>query len=139
MIVNEFIYPLRVHIEDTDFSGLVFHSNYLKFMERARSEWMEEVGLGMNWQQAHKIFFLIHSIQIRFLKPARVHEKIEVVTSIKEIRSASLVYDQYLRPADSTDKMLCRAEIKLACVDETMRPQVIPKTTFLDSMRRILT
>ena len=54
--MNEFIYPLRVHIEDTDFAGIVYHSNYLKFMERARSEWVDEVGIGMDWQREHQIY-----------------------------------------------------------------------------------
>ncbi|RDI41825.1 YbgC/FadM family acyl-CoA thioesterase [Aquicella lusitana] len=136
---NQFTYLLRIHIEDTDFAGVVYHSNYLKFMERARSEWAEQVGLGMTWQREHQIYFPVHAAHILFLKPARVHDKVEVVTSIKAVRPASLVYEQYLRLAHEPDKMLCKAEIKIACVDLDMRPRAIPYAPFLEMIRRELT
>lgn len=138
-MINEFIYPLRVHIEDTDFAGVVYHSNYLNYMERARSEWVEQLGLGINWQREHEIYFPVHSINIQFLKPARLHEKLEVVSSLKAIRRASMVYDQYLRPVDAPDKILCEAEIKLACTDYNMRPRPIPEVQILETIRRVLT
>ena len=127
MIEREFVYPLRVHIDDTDFLGSVYHANYLKFMERARSEWMEELGFGIRWQQANRIAFLVHSLQMRFLKPAALHELVEVASLIKMVRSASLVFDQYLRLAGSPDKIFCIAEIKVACVDSKMQPAAIPE------------
>ena len=80
-----------------------------------------------------------HSANIQFLKPARVHEKIEVVSIIKAIRPVSLVFDQYLRLANNKDKILCKAEVKLACVDEAMQPRHLPAAPFLDLIRRILT
>jgi acyl-CoA thioester hydrolase len=122
-----FIYPVRVHIEDTDCTGLVFHSNYLNFMERARSEWIDQLGLTMEWQRQHKIMFVVHSANIQFLKPARAHDRLEVVSSVKSRRRASLIFDQYLRPAQAPDKILSKAEIKIACVDENMRPCAMPE------------
>jgi acyl-CoA thioester hydrolase len=127
--MNKFIYPLRVHIEDTDFAGVVYHSNYLNFMERARSEWLEEIGLGIIWQREHKIYFPVHSVYIEYIKPARLHEKVEVVSSIRELRRASIVFDQCLRLTDSPDKMLSKAEVRIACTDETMRPRAIPEVS----------
>ena len=115
---NEFIYPLRVHIEDVDFAGVVYHGNYLNYMERARSEWGETMGMGITWQREQRRYFVVHSANIAFLKPARLHEKVEVISKIKMIRPASIVYDQYLRPAGSADKILFTAEIKIACVDD---------------------
>jgi acyl-CoA thioester hydrolase len=138
-IENQFIYSLRVHIEDVDFAGVVYHSNYLNYMERARSEWAEQMGMGIDWQREHRIYFPVHSANIVYVKPARLHEKVEVVTSIKEVRQASIVYDQYLRLAGTSDKILCKAEIKIACVSEDMRPRPIPEITTLDTIRRILT
>lgn len=124
---GEFIYPLRIQIEDTDCTGLVFHSNYLNFMERARSEWIDQLGLGLDWQQRHKICFVVHSAMIRFIKPARAHDRVEVVSAINTLRPASIIFDQYLRLAGSTDKILCKAEIKIACVDENMQPCALPE------------
>lgn len=136
---NEFIYPLRVHIEDTDFAGVVYHSNYLNFMERARSEWVHEMGLGIEWQREHKIYFPVFDVHIKFLKPARLHEKIEVVSKITAIKPASIIFDQHLRLAGSPDTLLCTAEVKVACTDYTMRPRSLPEAPFLESIRRMLT
>lgn len=123
---NEFIYPLRIYFDDTDATGVVYHANYLKFMERARSEWMEQVQYGTNWRDKEDILFLIHSVEIRFLKPAHVHEQVEVVTKIKEVRGASIIFDQHLRLSDATDKILCKAEIRVVCVGRDRRPRALP-------------
>jgi tol-pal system-associated acyl-CoA thioesterase len=138
-MINEFIYPLRIHIEDTDFTGLVYHANYLNFMERARSEWLEKLGYGITWQREQELYFLVHSLQMTFLKPARLHELVEVVTRVKEARAASIIFDQYLRSAQSNDKILCKAEIKIACVDDSMRPRRLPKACLLETIWRTLT
>jgi acyl-CoA thioester hydrolase len=135
---NEFIYPLRVHIEDTDYTGIVFHANYLNFMERARSEWVDALGLGIAWQREHALYFVLHSVSMRFLKPARVHEHLEVVSSLTAIRAASMAFAQCLRFADSPDKLLCKAEIKIACVNNDMQPRPLPELPILETMRRLL-
>lgn len=137
--MNEHIYPTRIHIEDTDFAGVVYHSNYLKFMERARSEWVEELGFGMTWQREHQLYFPVHSLNIQFLMPGRVHEKIEVVSKIIAIGRASFTFSQYLRLALAPDKILCKAEVKIACVTEQMRPRALPDIPSLEPIRRTLT
>lgn len=125
--MKEFIYPLRVYVEDTDCGGIVFHANFLNYFERARSEWAIAEGRGVEWQREHGIGFVISSVKLDFLKPAFLHQKLEVVSRIKETRVASLVYDQYLRLADVKDTILCRAEIKTVCVDQNLRPRPLPK------------
>lgn len=131
MIKNYFVYPLRVHIEDTDFGGVVYHSNYLNFMERARSEWFDELGVGINWQRQQGILFAVHSAKLDFLKPARLHDQVEVVTTITKIGKASIYFLQHLRQKDMPDRIFFKAEIKLACVDTAMRPKLLPKLPFL--------
>lgn len=135
-MTKEYIFPLRVHIEDTDYTGLVYHANYLNYMERARSEWVDSLGFGMDWQKRNNIFFVVHTANIRYIKPARVHERLEVVTTLKSVRPASLIFDQCLRLADMPDKILCKAEIKAACVGEDMQPRAIPDVTILETIRR---
>lgn len=122
----EFIYPLRIHIEDTDCTGTVYHANYLNFFERARSEWIIQLGMGIEWQREHGIIFLMRSINIEFLKPATVHEEVEVVSIIKEKRKASMIFEQCLRSAQDPAKLFCKAEITIACVDTNLRPCAIP-------------
>lgn len=124
--MNSFVFPLKVYIEDTDYAGVVYHSNYLKFFERARSEWAEQLGFGMLWQREQAIYLPVHSIKIDFLKPAKLNDQLEVVSRIIKLKKASLVYDQYLRLCSVPDTILCRAEVKIACVDKSFRPQALP-------------
>lgn len=124
--MNEFIYPFRIYIEDTDFTGIVYHSNYLKYFERARSEWAEASGYGIEWQRDKGILFAICSIKVDYLKPAYLNQQLEVVTRIKEVRPASMLYDQYLRSRERPDTIICKAEIKIACVDLNLRPRTLP-------------
>jgi len=121
------IYPLRVHIEDTDYAGVVYHPNYLNYMERARSEWIDALGLGIDWQREHSVHFTIRSAKIDYLKPALVHQWLEVVSYLRKIRSASLIFEQHLRLRSVPDTIICKAEIKVACIDNTFRPQALPE------------
>lgn len=132
------IYPLRVHIEDTDYTGLVYHANYLNFMERARSEWVDSLGLGIAWRENQGIYLVVHSVNIQYLKPARVHEQLEVVTHVKAIRPASMIFEQCLRFAGMPDKILCKAEVRIACVNNDMLPCALPEATLLETIRRSL-
>lgn len=126
MNTEEFIFPIRIYVEDTDCGGIVYHPNFFKYFERARSEWADARGQGLEWQRQHGIHFVVHSANIKYLKPAFLHQKLEVVSRIKETRPASLVYDQHLRLADLKDTILCKAEIKIACVDKNLKPCVMP-------------
>lgn len=126
--MSEYIYRLRVHIEDTDCSGIVYHPNFLNFFERARSEWAEAVGYGIVWQRQNGILFPVRYAKVDFVRPVTVHQQVEVVTRIQQIRFASIIYDQHLRLADTTDTILCRAEIKIACVDRNLRPCGLPQS-----------
>lgn len=131
--MNQYIFPLRIYYEDTDFYGIVYHANYLNFFERARSEWCEQIGIGTDWQQQLNVYFLIRYANLDYLKPARLHQEVEVVTQISELKKASLVYDQYLRSKASPDTIFCKAKIKVVCVDADLRPQPIP-TLFIEKL-----
>lgn len=130
--MNQFIYPLKVYIEDTDYGGVVYHSNYLKYFERARTEWAEQLGLGIAWQNDQKIYFPVRSANLDYLRPARLGDVLEVVSSIAQLKPASLLYSQYLRLVHTPDTILCKAEIKIACVDHTFKPCVIPRCLLHD-------
>lgn len=138
MVDNLHIFTMRIDAEDTDSLGAVQHSNYLGFMLKARSDWAENLKIGLDWQRQHKIYFAVHSAHIQFIKPALLHQQVEVVSTIRIIRHASMIYDQHLRAVDATDKILCRAEIKVACVDHAMRPCRFPQNPSLTELRRLL-
>jgi len=135
---NKFIFKLRVYIEDTDYGQMVYHANYLKYFERARSEWADQAGFGLDWQKAHKVFFVVHSAKIDFLKPARLFEELEVISRITSVGKASIHFAQYLRLVEDPDKILCKAEVRVATVNENTRACALPKAPFFDSMRRLL-
>lgn len=135
---NEHIYGLRVHTEDTDFAGVVYHSNYLKFLDRARAEWAEEEGIGIAWQREHQILLPVYSVEMYFLLPARLHEHVEVVSQMTEVRGASMQFAQHLRLKQSPHKILCKANVRLACVDLDMRPKALPPAPLFVAIRRKL-
>ena len=124
--MREFTWPVRVYYEDTDAAGLVYHTNYLKFMERARTEWLRQGGHSQERLRAdQRIIFVATAISIRFMKPAFVDDQLEVRSRIAGSRGASLTFHQSIRGQDG--ELLCRAEVKVACLDTgTMRPRRIP-------------
>jgi acyl-CoA thioester hydrolase len=124
--MNQFIFPLKIYIEDTDYSGLVFHSNYLKYYERARSEWIDQNGMDMAWQMQQRIHFVIKSIQIDFLKPVRLGDMVEVVSRVSQVKAASIMFDQHLRLSSANYTILNKAQVHVVCVNEYFQPIGLP-------------
>jgi len=120
-----FTCPIRVYYEDTDAGGVVYHSQYLNFMERARTEWLRSVGLAQSSLRIEeRILFVVHSMQLQFKKPARLDDSLQVVSSLSEMGRGSFVCrQQIMRDA----QVLIEAQVKVACVDaETFKPTAIP-------------
>ena len=123
------VLPVRVYYEDTDAGGIVYHANYLRFMERGRTELLRAVGHDLAAQRAASgINWTVSRLAIRYLKPARLDEKLEVVTSVAELRGASLDLIQQVRRADGrgTGELLSDATLTLACMGPTGRPVRLP-------------
>jgi acyl-CoA thioester hydrolase len=116
---------LRVYWEDTDAGGIVFYANYLKFFERARTEWLRAAGHG---QQAMVdttgAMFVVTSAQLRYLRPARLDDELRITVDPVHIGGASM---RIAQQAWCGDALLCEGEIAIACVDRgTFRPRRIP-------------
>ncbi|HHJ36294.1 MAG TPA: tol-pal system-associated acyl-CoA thioesterase [Gammaproteobacteria bacterium] len=140
---KEFSWPVRVYYEDTDSGGVVYYANYLKFMERARTELLRSIGFELDQiQQETGILFAVHSANIRYRKPARFNDELNVVTTITSLRKASILFKQRVHreaPHHSdTDKRalsvtLAEADIKIACLDankftaRSIPPSIIEK------------
>jgi acyl-CoA thioester hydrolase len=93
--LTEFSWPVRVYYEDTDSGGVVYYANYLKFMERARTELLRSIGYQQDQlQQELGIIFAVHSANIRYKKPARFNDELNVVTSISALGKASIRFKQ---------------------------------------------
>jgi acyl-CoA thioester hydrolase len=118
------VLPVRVYFEDTDFTGLVYHANFLKFCERGRSDFIRLLGIDHQSlaepKQGEPAVFVVRRIEIDFLKPARIDEVLEVVTRCAEIGGATLVLDQEVR-RDGTP--LARAKVSVVLVSHAGKPQ----------------
>jgi acyl-CoA thioester hydrolase len=121
-----FTWPVRVYYEDTDAAGVVYFANYLKFMERARTEWLRQHGSDHNeLAEKNKIAFAVRSLKAEYLKPARLNENLDVKTQIKGIRKASLDFIQTIVRGND---ILVTAETLVACVDTiAFKPVAIPQ------------
>ncbi len=139
---KEFSWPVRVYYEDTDSGGVVYYANYLKFMERARTELLRSIGYQQDELQTELgIIFAVHSANIKYKKPARFNNELNVLTSIVSLGKASMHFKQsiYLEPSQGEAaatgaaspelpaELLSVAEIKIACLNATkFTPQSIP-------------
>jgi acyl-CoA thioester hydrolase len=121
-----FSWPVRVYWEDTDAGGVVYHAGYLRFMERARSEWMRALGVDqMAFKQATGLAFMVRDMHIDFLRPALLDDELSVTVEVKEWRTASILFTQTITRMDGV--CLIRASVRVACVDlQRMRPAPIP-------------
>jgi acyl-CoA thioester hydrolase len=122
------VHPLRVYWEDTDASGVVYHANYLKWFERARTEWLRALGYSQDKLMTEvSIAFTVASIEILYRRPARLDDEVEVFTSIAELKNVSLTFSQVLRRTAAPDEILAKASVRVACVDaKTFMPKRIP-------------
>lgn len=130
--VTQFLWPVRVYYEDTDAGGVVYYANYLKFMERARTEWLRARGLEQDvLRSSQGIIFAVRAVELDFLRPARFNELLEVRTSVVQRGKASLTFGQVVARSQAMDTVLCEGRIKVACVDaETLRARPIPKQIY---------
>ena len=115
-----------MYYEDTDAGGIVYYGNYLKFMERARTEWLRACGIDVaELADTDRLMFTVRAIALDFLKPARLSDNLDVSVAIGRMRKASMELDQAIERAG---EVLCTGQVRLACVDvDTQKPKVMPK------------
>ncbi|MGA7181568.1 MAG: tol-pal system-associated acyl-CoA thioesterase [Thiobacillaceae bacterium] len=119
-----FRWPVRIYWEDTDAGGVVYYANYLKFMERARSEWLRVLGFDQNeLRNELGIVFMVRRVTIEYLKPARYDDLLTISARLEQANRASFVMKQTIE----RDELLCRAEVTLVCVNaQSFKPVRIP-------------
>jgi acyl-CoA thioester hydrolase len=120
-----FPWPVRVYFQDTDAGGVVYHSNYVNFMERARTEWLRTFGYSnAGMMQELGVVFVVRSMKLDYLKPAILDDLLSVTAQVKAIgRSSITVVQTVLRGAE----LLTEAEVYLVCVDvKTFKPVRVP-------------
>ncbi len=121
---GEFRLPVRVYIEDTDAGGIVYYVNYLKFMERARTEFLRGFGYEHYALAGDNYQFVVHSCEIRYHSPGRIDDQLEITAALSRAGRAGLDFVQRVLRGD---ELLCEARIRVACVQaDTLRPCAIP-------------
>jgi len=123
--MTDFEWPIRVYYEDTDSGGVVYHSNYLNFMERARTEWLRSLGFEQDdLISNHQCIFAVHSMQLNFRRPARFNDELVVRSHLLDAVGARMEFKQKIY---RDDELLCEAAVKIACLDANrFRPKSLP-------------
>jgi acyl-CoA thioester hydrolase len=125
--MTDYRFSIRVYWEDTDAGGVVFHANYLRFFERARTEWLRALGIGQQGlRDASNLVFIVSETRVRYLSPARLDDTLHVSVAVREAGRASL---RLAQQAWRDTTLLADGDIRLGCVDAgTFRPRRIPSS-----------
>jgi acyl-CoA thioester hydrolase len=120
-----FTWAVRVYYEDTDAGGIVFYANYLKFFERARTEWLRAAGIGQQeLLESEGAVFVVKNVTLDYHLPARLDDEITLTLTVEKLGRASV---QFAQQAWRGEQLLTSASVKVGCVDAaTMRPRSLP-------------
>jgi acyl-CoA thioester hydrolase len=126
-----FSVPFRVYWEDTDAGGVVYYANYLKFMERCRTDWLRALGIDqLRLRAERRLQFAVVSITVDFMRPAVLNDEILVTAELERLSGATIAFKQTSMRADA---QLIDASTRVACLDSgTLRPRPIPKDLFVE-------
>lgn len=131
--MSVFTWPMRVYWEDTDGGGIVYYANYLRFLERARTEWLRRLGHSQReLAERAGIAFIVVKLAVQYRRPARLDDELAVSCNPLRAGRASLSFAQSIHrlgdPASSSERLLVRASVQVACVDAaSLRPKRLPE------------
>lgn len=121
----EFSLPIRIYIEDTDAGGIVFYANYLKFFERARTEMVRQAGYELRAHLDDNISYVVHSLDIRYLKPALLDDQVKAHAKVEKI---GRTYFQLKQWVSRDDQVLVEGNVKVACTTlDSGKPRALPQ------------
>lgn len=123
---KEHIFSLRIYYEDTDVLGMVHNTNHIKFMERARSEWLLARGIEERQLLNEGCIFVVRSIKINYFKPIRFQDEIEVVTNMDAIHRVSIDFSQKIRMKNAHEIVFCEAKVQAVCLNNKLKPVALP-------------
>lgn len=123
-----YAHPIRIYWEDTDAGGIVFYANYLKFMERARTEWLRSLGVAQQaLRESTGGMFVVSETQLKYHRPARLDDELLVTAELRELGSASIIIAQRVLSKAQPELVLCEGTIRIGWVNAaTLRPARIP-------------
>lgn len=129
-MLNEYGWNIRVYYEDTDAGGIVFYANYLKFFERARTEWLRACGVDQQGLAAqYGVIFVVKNVAVDYHAPAQLDDELNVTVVVRRLGRASLEFRQeaWRMGSDGARSLLATGDVKVGCIDaESLRPSPIP-------------
>lgn len=132
---DSFRFPVRVYIEDTDIGGIVFYANYLKYFERARTEYIRSLGFELRSDFESGVSYVVHSLDARYHKPAKLDEKLNVTASIRKLGRSYI--DFYQRVERFSGELLVEGNVKVVCVSTLKGGQPCPLPDGLTAVLKI--
>lgn len=118
------LFPIRVYYEDTDMAGIVYYANYLKYIERARSDWVRTLGIDQNTMREDQgVVFVVRRVEADYLTPARFDDSLTVETRVSAVTGVRLIMAQEVRRGETA---LFRATVTVACLNQTGQPVRLP-------------
>jgi acyl-CoA thioester hydrolase len=127
--MRKFNEQYRVYYEDTDAGGIVYHANYLKFMERARSDWVRALGIKQQDLLEQSLAFVVIDMQIAFKQSAKLDDVLDVSCEVTKFSRASMVFSQYVKKENN---VLIEASVRVACINtQENKPVAIPKALLI--------
>lgn len=128
-MASSFAWPVRIYWEDTDAGGIVYYANYLKFMERARTEWLRALGVEQGvLHQEHGLMFVVVSADSQFQRPARYGDQLQVTCAVEQSGRASLTFRQEIFRGRAGGELLVTGQVRVACLDAVkFRPRALPE------------
>jgi acyl-CoA thioester hydrolase len=126
--MSAFMLPVRVYYEDTDAGGVVYHTGYIRYFERARTEWLRALGFSQSrLAEEVGVLFTVVELTMRFMKPARLDDQLQVLARAESTGGASLLFGQEVR--NESGELLAQGQVRVACVDaRSMKPRRLPAT-----------
>ena len=129
-------HQVRVYYEDTDAGGIMYYANYLKFMERARTEWLRSLGFEQDTLMEQSVAFVVKRVEMHNYAPARFNELLSIDSQVVELKGASMTFKQTIKNKQET--ILVTAEVLVACVNlDSMKPRRLPRT-LLGEISRVI-
>ncbi|MEQ9694665.1 tol-pal system-associated acyl-CoA thioesterase [Shimia sp. SDUM112013] len=114
---------VRVYYEDTDMAGIVYYANYLRYIERGRSEWVRDNGMDQNAMKAEGVVFAVRRIEADYLMPAKLDDELVVETDVTSVTAARMVMEQHVKRGE---ELLFHAIVTVVCIGENGQPTRLP-------------
>ena len=131
-MLREFTWQIRVYYEDTDAGEVIFYANYLKFMERARTEWLRKIGFDHKiLKEKYELLFAVKNLTIDYIKPGHLDDLLTVTSELLDSRKASLTFGQNIK--NENNELLSEAKVKIACINsKTLKASPMPDKLILE-------